>query len=89
MYQEVPSEHQDIIQEIKDGRKPLGGLLEDYKVNYISSPQAYFELTSDSFISNSLHLNHGAQLFGRCNQLTDPEGLSFADIVEVLPQHEE
>ena len=75
----------DIRTEIEHGVKPLGGLLEEYSVAYRSGPRAFFEILSDPLISVLLQIPEGVKLYGRCNELTDPEGFTLADIVEILP----
>tara|TARA_Y100000588_G_scaffold3983_1_gene5092 strand:- start:1268 stop:1840 length:573 start_codon:yes stop_codon:yes gene_type:complete len=75
----------EIRNEIEQGIKPLGGLLEEYSVPYNSGPRAFFKISSDSLISTLLEVLEGTTLYGRCNELTDPEGFTLADIVEILP----
>ena len=70
---------------IAEGRGPLGGLLEQYLIDYRSSPKSYFRVPADPHIARALEAREGATLYGRCNELTDPEGFAFADIVEILP----
>jgi len=64
---------------------PFGGLLERYEVDFRSCPKGFFRIHSDQLIGDSLHNDCGVQLYGRCNELTDPEGFVLADIVEILP----
>lgn len=71
--------------EIEAGLKPLGGLLAEYCVNYLSQPRSYFRLPADAFIADLLAESEGTVLWGRCNELTLPDGEVFADIVEILP----
>ncbi|MFT4550066.1 MAG: chorismate-pyruvate lyase [Pseudoalteromonas tetraodonis] len=73
-------------EQIANGSAPLGSLLEKYIVDYRSCPKGYFSTTADSIIAGALAEDEGATLYGRCNELTDPEGFAFADIVEVLPR---
>ncbi len=75
-----------LVTEINEGRKPLGKLLEQYSVNYLSNPRAYFEIEIDAYISKILCTGIGEIAFGRCNEITDNKGFTIADIVEVLPQ---
>ena len=72
-------------EDIAEGRGPLGGLLEKYAIDYRSSPKGYFKLVADHRIASALDESEGSTLYGRCNELTDPEGFALADIVEVLP----
>ncbi len=71
--------------EIEEGRKPLGGLLAEYQIRYLSQPGAYFCLPADGFIADLLAEPEGTMLWGRCNTLSMPDGEVFADIVEILP----
>lgn len=64
---------------------PFGGLLEKYDVEFRSSPAGFFRLEADELIAGALKDSLHAGLYGRCNELTDPDGFVFADIVEVLP----
>ena len=71
---------------IADGSAPLGGLLEEYLIDYRSCPKGYFSTAADPVIAGALEESEGTVVYGRCNELTDPEGFAFADIVEVLPR---
>ena len=73
-------------EQIASGSAPLGALLEKYIVDYRSCPKGYFSVPADATIASALAEEEGATLYGRCNELTDAEGFSFADIVEVLPR---
>jgi len=71
--------------EVLDGRKPLGGLLSEYRMSYLSQPRAYFRVSADAFIAGLLEEPAGTCLWGRCNALMAEDGEVFADIVEILP----
>lgn len=75
-----------IREQIANGSAPLGGLLEKYLIDYRSCPKGYFSTETDSLIGAALNEEVGTTVYGRCNELTDPEGFAFADIVEVLPR---
>lgn len=75
----------DIRNEIEEGVKPLGGLLEQYSVSYKSGPRAFFKIICDKLIASLLQVPEGVNLYGRCNELTNNEGFTLADIVEILP----
>ncbi|MDA0812575.1 MAG: hypothetical protein O3C21_09340 [Verrucomicrobia bacterium] len=64
---------------------PLGGLLEQHRFPHSSSPKAYFHVNADQYISVQLQCPIGTLLYGRCNALLADDGLTFADIVEILP----
>ena len=72
--------------QIASGQAPLGELLEKYIVDYRSCPKGYFSTRADPVIAAALAEPEGTVVYGRCNELTDPEGFAFADIVEVLPR---
>lgn len=71
--------------EIEAGQKPLGGLLAEYRITFVSQPRAYFRVSADAFIADLLAEPEGTILWGRCNALALPDGEVFADIVEILP----
>ena len=73
--------------EIAGGTAPLGGLLEQHRFFHSGSPKAYFRVKADQFTADNLDCPTGAILYGRCNALLDSDGLTFADIVEILPPH--
>jgi hypothetical protein len=71
--------------EILAGTIPLGGLLEAHEIIHESSPKAYFSIPADIFLADLLGVPVGTLLYGRCNALSHPDGMIFADIVEILP----
>jgi hypothetical protein len=70
---------------IREGQRPLGGILETEGVPHTSAPRAWFTLETDEHISQLLHVPPGTILYGRCNALNHPDGITFADVVEILP----
>jgi chorismate-pyruvate lyase len=70
---------------ILEAHLPLGRVLKEFAIPYISRPRAYLRIASDRLISGALKLNGTHCLYGRCNRLCDPQGNSLADIVEILP----
>jgi len=81
-----PKEVRDLIVE---GRIPLGGILGEHRVTHSGSPTAFFAVPADELIARALQQPKGEKLYGRCNQLLDRDGITIADIVEILPRHEE
>jgi chorismate-pyruvate lyase len=75
-------------EDIEAGRKPLGALLAEHSLPYVSRPRAYFKVPADAFIADLLAEPEGTVLWGRCNALSLPDGEVFADIVEILPPSE-
>lgn len=71
--------------DIEAGRKPLGAMLAEHALGYVSRPRAYFKVPADAFIADLLAEPEGTVLWGRCNALSLPDGEVFADIVEILP----
>ncbi|MEM8955246.1 MAG: hypothetical protein AAGD22_13925 [Verrucomicrobiota bacterium] len=76
----------DVQRLIVEGVEPLGGILGERAVPHVSQPRGFFAISCDSLVSEALDMVAGSELFGRCNQLSDAEGLVFADIVEILPE---
>jgi hypothetical protein len=66
-------------------RRPLGAILADEKVNYVSCPRAFFRVEPDALICQSLQLEAPQTLYGRCNCISQREGKILAEIVEILP----
>jgi hypothetical protein len=71
--------------QIASGATPLGSILEESAIPHRSAPRAYFEVKADAHIAGLLHCPEGTFLHGRCNALSFPDGMVFADIVEILP----
>lgn len=68
------------------GEIPLGSILETEKIPHSSHPRAYFRITIDERLAEVLEAEVGGVHYGRSNQLSDEDGIVFADIVEVLPK---
>jgi chorismate-pyruvate lyase len=66
-------------------RLPLGRILNDNHIAYISRPKAYLRLASDRTIDSLLMLRGAHILYGRRNTLADSVGQPLAEIVEILP----
>lgn len=79
----------EVREPILDGQVPLGAILGESSVNHHGSPCAYFKVPADEMMAEALKQAAGDELFGRCNQLLDAEGLVIADIVEILPRSNE
>ena len=74
-----------VKQLIREGHLPLGGILESEGILHQSAPRAWFAIEADGHTGDLLHVRPGTRLYGRCNALTHPDGIVFADIVEILP----
>jgi chorismate-pyruvate lyase len=66
-------------------RFPLGHLLKEFSIAYVSRPQAFLRIASDKTINRLLGLTGAHLLYGRRNTLLNPEGQPLAEIVEILP----
>ena len=73
--------------EILQERFPLGHILKDCAIDYVSRPKAFLRIASDKTINGLLNLTGAHLLYGRRNTLLDPAGRSLAEIVEILPPH--
>jgi chorismate-pyruvate lyase len=70
---------------ILEERFPLGHILKEFSINYLSRPKSFVRLASDKFISRLLNLPGVHFLYGRRNSLLNSAGQSLAEIVEILP----
>ena len=71
---------------IREGHLPLGGILETESVPHLSAPRAWFAIEADEHTGELLRVRPGTRLYGRSNALSHPDGIVFADIVEILPE---
>jgi chorismate-pyruvate lyase len=70
---------------ILDEKLPLGQILKECSVAFLSRPKAFLKVVSDEWISRALQLEPARVLYGRRNTLTDPQQRPLAEIVEILP----
>ena len=63
---------------------PLGRVLREYGVAYVSNPSAFLRISPDERLCEALNVKAGP-LYGRKNELTTPDGRSIAHIIEILP----
>ncbi|MDD5261312.1 MAG: hypothetical protein PHD76_05620 [Methylacidiphilales bacterium] len=75
----------DVRREILLAERPLGGLLLEHGVKFVSCPKTFIRVEADTLISRVLELEGPRSLYGRCNALLTPSGDVLADIVEILP----
>lgn len=78
--------------EILEGRKPLGAILADHAVGYVSRPRVFFAFEATESTDRLLGLSSmkdsgasGTTLYGRQNVLSTASGDVLADVVEILP----
>ncbi len=75
----------EALPEITRNRKPLGSILAEYGISYVSTPQEYFQTTASPFLKDAFVDAREQTLYGRCNRLTNPADDPLADVVEILP----
>ncbi|MBL9200539.1 MAG: hypothetical protein JNL39_08530 [Opitutaceae bacterium] len=70
---------------IEAGRTPLGAILHEFKVPFVSAPIGFFTADAASLAATPLALPAGARASGRFNRLATPAGETLAWIMEILP----
>jgi chorismate-pyruvate lyase len=70
---------------IREGKKPLGGILAEYNIIHTSHPSGFFEVSSDDVMRRAFSFQDKPVLYGRCNTLRYENGGTLAEVVEVLP----
>jgi hypothetical protein len=65
-------------------RIPLGGLLHQFRVPFVSAPLGFFGVAAEELDDTPLSAT-GATCYGRFNRLTKPAGEPLAWILEILP----
>ena len=76
-----PHARRQILQE----QHPLGHILEEQKISYVSRPKAFLKVGSDSFIEGALSLPAPSFVFARRNALLDSAQRPMAEVLEILP----
>ena len=73
---------------ILEESKPLGRILLDANIAYVSRPERFFKTITDNWIGSALCMDEGQVVYGRCNVLWDGDAPDFplAEIVEILPR---
>jgi hypothetical protein len=74
-----------VREKIIEGRDPLGGLLNEHGVKYVSRPAAFIRVIANEPMQRAFGLRAPVSLYGRCNRLVDSAGRSIAEVVEILP----
>lgn len=78
----LPEEVREVILK---ARQPLGGILNDHRVPYSSAPRAFLKVVPDGPIVEAFETIEADCLFGRSNVISDYNGRTIAQIVEILP----
>jgi chorismate-pyruvate lyase len=69
---------------IRQGRLPLGAVMNEHHVDYRSRVRGYFKVQADAMIREALGLGDEAALFGRRNVISNYADQPLADAVEIL-----
>ncbi len=72
--------------EISEGVIPLGTILKNHAIEFVSHPIAFFSLSADAMLSDLFAQKPGTLLHGRLNRLVGGDGSVLADVVEILPE---
>lgn len=72
-------------EQILQRRRPLGTILIEEKIAFVSCPQAFFRAAPDDLICEALKTPAATLLYGRINLLSGQDGEKLADIIEILP----
>ena len=70
---------------VREGREPLGAILNAFDVPHESHASQFFRITADALMVRCFALEGPQALYGRCNTLSLRDGTTLADVVEVLP----
>lgn len=78
----LPSAARERVMEMKE---PFGRILQETGVIHHSRPVAYFGVTADSVIMDTLGMAEPSFVYGRRSSIWDTAGEELADVVEILP----
>ena len=70
---------------ILSGNQPLGGILNESGMDYLSRPLGYFSVARGELPPKLSALGSAELFFGRFNQLSTKSGICLARIIEILP----
>jgi len=77
-------------EEILQGHRPLGAILQHHRLEHQSRPQAFIRVQADRPISRALRgPSPGSLLYGRLNRLRSLQKETLAEILEILPALQE
>lgn len=65
-------------------RLPLGRILQEMQIPYLSRPQTFYAISPNRYIAEQLGLESCPKLYGRRNLLLNPERKLLADVLEIL-----
>lgn len=78
----------EVIEKIVEAKQPLGGILNQSRIPYSSSPRGFIRVVPDGPIVEAFSEVEADHLYGRSNQITGFNNEVIAHIVEILPPNE-
>jgi len=72
--------------EVREARRPLGTLLEEYSQVRESHPSKYFRVVPDQTIQRIFGVNAGDAVYARKNRIVNKAGIDLAQVLEILPR---
>jgi len=72
--------------EIREARRPLGTLLEEYRQDRESRPLRFFRIVPDQTIQNIFGERAGDAVYARQNRVVNRAGACIAQVLEILPR---
>ena len=76
---------QEVCEKIIEAKQPLGGILNEFRIPYSSSPRGFIRVVPDGPIVEAFSEVESDHLYGRSNQITGFNQQVIARIVEILP----
>jgi hypothetical protein len=64
---------------------PLGAILSDHSIAYVSRPRGFFRTPTNDFLRKAFPGEGDGIHYGRHNVLSTPAGRTLAEVVEILP----
>ena len=74
-----------VRESIREGRVPLGGILDESGVPHRCRVEEYFRLAAASFLDRLLEDGRREWRYGRLNRLRTGSGALIAEVIEILP----
>lgn len=71
--------------QIREGRVPLGAILDQHHIVHRSRPRGYFRVRADALMRDALRFEGDPMLYGRRNAIVNHADQPLADVVEILP----
>ncbi len=75
---------EDAVEQVLAAKRPLGGILNHFRISYSSAPKAFLKIVPDDAIRETFG-PVAETLYGRSNEIIGFNGESYAKIVEILP----